>query len=112
MVNSILIRSFSDRVHLMRHEDICLNGSRASETLQIFLDLENSPSLEEFARQKTQPSKAFEWRHNIRDDDISEVQVHCFDSMKKLGYIPMTRIIENKANDNYKLIGVPLIDFQ
>lgn len=96
----------------MRHEDTCLNVSRATEDLQRFLGLKTSPSLEEFARLQTQPSKAFSWKHNIPNDDILEVQVTCFDSMKRLGYKPMTRIIENMANDNYELIGVPSIDFQ
>ena len=96
----------------MRHEDTCLNGSRATEALQRFLGLKTSPSLEEFARLQTQPSKAFNWKHNIPNDDILEVQVNCLDSMKKLGYKPMTRIVENKANDNYELIRVPSIDFQ
>ena len=50
---------------------------------------------------------AFEWRKNIKNDDISKVQHFCAKSMKLLGYNPMINISINKYEERYPLLVEP-----
>ena len=100
----------SDQVYLMRYEDICRNGQRETNKLQNFLDLKTTPSIEEFIVNEFVPSKAFKWKNNIFQNDISEVQTHCFESMKYLGYNPIVTSIKGLINRQDDLLGYPLFD--
>ena len=103
---------FLDRVHLIRYEDVSLNGSKTADELQEFLDLKKSPLLKKFAEGKVRNEQAFKWKNNIADDDISEVQNLCSKPMEVLGYLPMTNIGTNKKDKNYKLMGEPSNEFR
>ena len=94
----------------MRYEDICRNGQRETNKLQNFLDLKTIPSIEEFIVNEFVPSKAFKWKNNIFQNDISEVQTHCFESMKYLGYNPIVTSIKGLINRQDDLLGYPLFD--
>ena len=94
----------------MRYEDICQNGRKEANKLQNFLDLRSTPSIEEFVVNQFLPSKALNWKNNIFQDDISEVQTHCFESMKYLGYNPMVKSIKGLINRQDDLLGYPLFD--
>lgn len=54
----------------------------------------------------TRNSKAtvFLWKKNMRNEDISNVQRVCKNSMKMLGYNPMTNIDQNRVDDSFALI--------
>ena len=99
------------QVHLIRYEDLCLDGSKETGKLQKFLDLKTVSTIEEFVKHQMVPSKAFQWINNIFPKEILEVETHCFETMKYLGYKKMkTNVgsIENKPNE---LIGSPTFDF-
>ena len=94
----------------MRYEDICRNGRKEVYKLQNFLDLKTTSSIKEFAVNQFIPSKAFDWKNNILQNDISEVQTHCFESMNYLGYNPMVTSIKGLINRQDDLLGYPLFD--
>lgn len=50
-------------------------------------------------------SKAFDWRYDIKDYDILEIQKFCVNSMDRLGYHLMNNIQEDKYDKNFVLMG-------
>ena len=94
----------------MRYEDICRNGRKEANKLQNFLDLKSTPSFEEFVVNQFLPSNALNWKNNIFQDDILEVQTHCFESMKYLGYNPIVTSIKGLNNRQEDMLGYPLFD--
>ena len=118
----------SDRVHLIRYEDVCLDTQKAVDFMLDFLDLSKNELVDKFIKQHTHgsfgtknipystyrdsKSKAFEWRYDIMDKDILEIQQFCVDSMDILGYYPMNNIQENKYNQSYVLMGEKPKEFQ
>ena len=114
----------TDRVHLVRYEDIALNPKEASDELLNFLDLRESSYINNFIRSHTNANitssgkakvaystvrnstkEAFQWRNNITPEDILEVQTKCDEPMDILGYNPMTNVPEDIFNESYELMG-------
>ena len=123
----------SDRVYLVRYEDICLDTLRAAESMRNFLDLSNSkfvnnfiqlhthgkpwsggidPNENPFSTIRNTTSKAYEWRYNIKDRDISKIQQFCANAMNILGYHPIENIRENKLNQSYIVMGKKPLQFE
>ena len=50
---------------------------------------------------------AFEWKHHLKDKEISEVQLLCEKPMKMLGYNLMKDISINKLDEKYPLLLHP-----
>ena len=89
-----------------------------------FLDLQKSWSIDHFIQNHTNGKNSsvtierhgpvntvrnssrevFKWRNKIQEKDVSEIQELCGDSMKTLGYNPMTNIQSNRINESYALI--------
>ena len=123
----------SDRVYLVRYEDICLDTLRAAESMRNFLDLSNSkfvnnfiqlhthgkpwsggidPDENPFSTIRNTTSKAYEWRYNIKDRDISKIQQFCANAMNMLGYHPIENIQEHKLNQSYIVMGKKPLEFE
>ena len=115
---------FTDRVHIVRYEDLSLDPEQVSEELMTFLDLQKSWSIEHFILNhmngknssekierrgpfntvRNSSNEVFRWRNKIQEKDISDIQELCSEAMKTLGYNPMTNILANKLNESYELI--------
>ena len=123
----------SDRVYLVRYEDICLDTLKAAESMRNFLDLSNSkfvnnfiqlhthgkpwsggidPDENPFSTIRNTTSKAYEWRYNIKDRDILKIQQFCANAMNMLGYYPIENIQENKLNQSYIVMGKKPLEFE
>ena len=112
-----------DRVHLVRYEDISLNPTRLSFELLQFLDLRISSNIQNYILNHTQgkidkgaygtyrnsTKEAFDWIHNISKNDTVDVEAECAESMKILGYNPITNIEESHQNENFEILG-PLLE--
>ena len=114
----------TDQVHIVRYEDLSLDPEQVSDELMTFLDLKKSWSIDNFILNHTNgknsserierhgpvntvrnsTNEVFKWRNKIQVKDVSDIQELCGDSMRTLGYNPMTNIQENKLNESYELI--------
>ncbi len=57
-----------------------------------------------FSTKRNSKYMAFEWRKNIKSDDISKVQHYCEESMKLLGYNPIINISINEYEEKYPIM--------
>ena len=131
MLDSLLNFILSDRVHLVRYEDISLNPEKASDELMDFLDLRKSSNVRNFILSHTNgrnssveiqrsgpvntvrnsTEETFQWKDKMPVKDIFDIQTMCAESMNVLGYNPMTNINVNRLDENYELLKSLSPDF-
>ena len=70
------------------------------------------PNINPYSTIRDTKLMAFDWRNNIDDGDILEIQRFCANSMNMLGYYPMENIQENKFNQTYVLMSEKPSEFQ
>ena len=117
---------FTDQVHLLRYEDLCLKTNETADAMLDFLDMPRHALIEKFistntndalknekgwkarfSTERDSKSMAYEWKNHLKDKEISEVQLFCEKPMKMLGYNLMKDISINILDDDYPLLLHP-----
>ena len=75
-------------VHLVRYEDLCIDPLEATNDLFRFLELPKHNLIEKFIKERTRSSIniAYRWREKLNEQDLSNIQGYCKDTIHKVGY--------------------------
>ena len=87
-------------VHLVRYEDLCIDPLEATNDLFRFLELPKHNLIEEFIKKRTRSSIniAYRWRGKVNEQDLSNIQGYCKDTIQKVGYSSSSIINTDNAS--------------
>ena len=87
-------------VHLVRYEDLCIDPLEATNDLFRFLELPKHNLIQEFIKKRTRSSIniAYRWRGKVNEQDLSNIQGYCKDTIQKVGYSSSSIINTDNAS--------------